>query len=144
MLWLLNGTLQCQEKAVVWLSNNFQELNQGIRALRYVRINSISTFCELLFSLFVCSECMWNMSSKEDVISVKSHLCSWSKVDAVQILPAETVGWWGYWGSRRVNQVMVYHIPSEVKAKCSWEAVDKGTEQKRLSQICDSRKFTSC
>lgn len=38
--------------------------------------------------------CRWNvkqMSLQEDVISVTSHLCSWSKVDAVQILPAETV-----------------------------------------------------
>lgn len=42
------------------------------------------------------------------------------------------------------NQVRVCDTPSEMKAKCSWEAVDTGTEQTRIGQTHDGRMCTSC
>lgn len=53
-------------------------------------------FMSSFVSLFVLHVGVKGMPSEEDALSVMSYLCSRSKADTVQTLPAETVGWQGH------------------------------------------------
>ena len=77
----------------------------------------------LCYYLYIFNECVKWISEEEDVISVRSYLCSW-KVDVMEILPAEIV-----WEDKAVEipygqPVKVHRAPSKVKANCGWEAVE--------------------
>ena len=83
-------------------------------------------------------------SSEENVINVMSYLCSWSQEDAARILPAETVCSGSGAEVPKANQVKVYHVPSEVRAKCSKAAVEIGIKHNRFIRICESRVSATC
>lgn len=83
-------------------------------------------------------------SSEENVINVMSYLCSWSQEDAAHILTAETVCRGSGAEVPKANQVKVYHVPSEGRAKCSKEAVEIGIKHNKFIRICESRVSASC
>ena len=73
-----------------------------------------------------------------------SYLCSWSQEDAARILPAETVCSGSGAEVPKANQVKVYHVPSEVRAKGSKAAVEIGIKHNRFIRICESRVSATC
>lgn len=143
MLRMLRGTLAIPSVSgggAIW--KNFQELNQGITTTHYEGTNGPSTFCELLFSLFVCSEWMWNKCPPRRTSFVSRHTVLLEQSGCSSEPACRRSGMARLLRFPEGKQVKVCHVSSGVKANCSWEAADTGTEQTRLTQIYESRMCT--
>lgn len=86
--------------------------------------------------LCILNENEMNGCSEEDVLSVMSYLCSWSKVHAVQIFPAET----GIKDHFEVSRWLT-DVPSEGKASAA-ENVEIDILHRTDYQVCESKMFT--
>ena len=84
-----------------------------------------------IFQHFLCSDVL-----RRDVINVTS-LMLMAQGGAGQTLPAETM----YRGN---GAEVLWGSPGKGEGQVCWEAAEMDTEQKRLSQTCEGRTFSSC
>ena len=129
-----------RKEPLVYLPHNFQEFNQGVRALLMDGLMTHALFMRKFFWYLQCPECQISFLRGE-CHHVMSYLCSWSKADAAYILPAEIVCSGNGAEVPKANQVKVYHVPSELRGKCSKEAVEIGN---KFIQIGERRVSASC
>lgn len=78
--------------------------------------------------------CQINFIGADIIIKLILYLYSWTKLDVIKVLPAKTVYNAFLLSYFMPSLVKVYYLPSEVKANCSWEAIEIGDEQNILAK----------